>query len=64
MATTKEYYVYDAISMVGEAGGYLGLFLGISCYQVLVMLCDWTMENRGAITKKMSSVSTKEGLNK
>ena len=34
VSVTREYYVYDAISMVGEAGGYLGLFLGISCYQV------------------------------
>ena len=30
---TNEFYVYDGLSMVGEAGGYLGLFLGISCYQ-------------------------------
>ena len=32
---TNEFYVYDALSMVGEAGGYLGLFLGISCYHFL-----------------------------
>ena len=32
---TNEFYVYDGLSMVGEAGGYLGLFLGISCYQAI-----------------------------
>ncbi len=29
--------------MVGEAGGYLGLFLGISCYQILMMMSEWAM---------------------
>ena len=32
----EEYLVYDGLSMMGEAGGYMGLFLGISFYQVLI----------------------------
>lgn len=35
---TEEYYIYDGLSMVGEAGGYLGLFLGVSCCQLIDLL--------------------------
>lgn len=41
---TLEFLVYDVLSMVGEAGGYLGLFLGISCYEMIVKLCYWLLE--------------------
>ena len=39
--------MYDAVSMVGEAGGYLGLFLGVSCFQFFNVAFDWFLKVRG-----------------
>lgn len=33
--------MYEALSMVAEAGGYLGLFLGMSCLQILQSSFGW-----------------------
>ena len=34
MQATVSYYLYEALSLVAEIGGYVGLFLGASVYQV------------------------------
>lgn len=55
---TEEFVVYDGLSMVGEAGGYLGLFLGISCYQVILKLVEFAIikkEKLNKITKRRKS---------
>ena len=31
---TKEFYLYTPLSLVAEVGGYIGLFLGVSIYQL------------------------------
>ena len=36
----KAYYAYDAVSLLAEIGGYVGLFLGFSFYQ-LTDLLNW-----------------------
>ena len=36
----KAYYAYDAVSLLAEIGGYVGLFLGFSIYQ-LTDLLNW-----------------------
>ena len=48
---TEEFKVYGALSMVGEAGGYLGLFLGISCYHMVLSLMDWMNLKRNSMQR-------------
>ena len=38
---TTEYYIYTEINLIGEVGGYVGLFLGISINQVIYLM-DFT----------------------
>ena len=38
----KAYYAYDAVSLLAEIGGYVGLFLGFSVYQFTDLL-NWLM---------------------
>ena len=35
---TTEYYIYTEINLIGEVGGYVGLFLGISINQVIYLM--------------------------
>ena len=35
--TAKEFYVYDEGSLIGDFGGYLGLFLGASAWSLYQM---------------------------
>ena len=39
----KAYYAYDELSLISEIGGYVGLFLGSSVYQI-TDLFDWLMD--------------------
>ena len=36
--STTEYYIYTEINLIGEVGGYVGLFLGISINQVIYLM--------------------------
>ena len=40
--STTEYYIYTEINLIGEVGGYVGLFLGISINQVIYLM-DFTV---------------------
>ena len=35
---TTHYYIYTEINLIGEVGGYVGLFLGISINQVIYLM--------------------------
>ena len=35
---SKSYYIFSGISMLGEIGGYVGLFLGVSVNQITNLL--------------------------
>ena len=37
VAVTEEVFLYTALSMVAEVGGYVGLFLGVSVNQVAAL---------------------------
>ena len=39
----KAYYAYDELSLIAEIGGYVGLFLGSSVYQITDLL-GWLMD--------------------
>ena len=34
MQSTISFYIYEALSLIAEIGGYVGLFLGASVYQI------------------------------
>ena len=36
----KEFLAYDSFSLVGEMGGFFGLFLGLSFYQIAIAIAD------------------------
>ena len=57
---TEEFRVYELLSMVGEAGGYLGLFLGISCYQIFSSAVDWMGQTKSI--RKLSGKGPREGI--
>ena len=40
----KAFYVYDELSLIAEIGGYVGLFLGWSVYQITDLL-DLSIES-------------------
>ena len=40
----KAYYAYDEVSLIAEIGGYVGLFLGSSVYQITDLL-DWLIDS-------------------
>ena len=47
---TTEYYIYTEINLIGEVGGYVGLFLGISINQVIYLM-DFTASKIKLIKK-------------
>ena len=47
---TTEYYIYTEINLIGEVGGYVGLFLGISINQVIYLM-DFTVSKIKLIEK-------------
>ena len=56
----QEFFVYDGLSMVGEAGGYLGLFLGVSCYQILIIVMNFASEREHKISKILRRKETEK----
>ena len=40
----KAYYAYNEVSLIAEIGGYVGLFLGSSIYQITDLL-DWLIDS-------------------
>ena len=47
---TTEYYIYTELNLIGEVGGYVGLFLGISINQVIYLM-DFTASKIKLIKK-------------
>ena len=47
---TTHYYIYTEINLIGEVGGYVGLFLGISINQVIYLM-DFTASKIKLIKK-------------
>lgn len=41
---STEYYIYNTLGLIGTAGGTLGLFVGFSFYDALVILIDFFLE--------------------
>ena len=39
-----EYLIFDTLSLVGEVGGTLGLFVGFSFYDFIAMIIDFFFE--------------------
>ena len=39
---TETYYLYEGISLIAEIGGFVGLFLGASVYQIADLLDSFT----------------------
>ena len=42
---SNEYYIYTAAVMIAEIGGYMGLFLGISLFD-LSLIIDYILESK------------------
>ena len=40
----KEYLIYDTLSLIGTVGGTLGLFVGFSFYDFLVMITHFVLK--------------------
>ena len=40
----KEYLIYDTLSLIGTVGGTLGLFVGFSFYDFLVMITHFILK--------------------
>ena len=40
----KEYLIYDTLSLIGTVGGTLGLFVGFSFYDFLVMIIHFILK--------------------
>jgi len=41
VSVTEEYFLYDGLSLMGEVGGYRGLFLGMSLYHLALAGAKW-----------------------
>ena len=42
---TENYPIYEFITLVAEIGGYVGLFLGVSVYQISTLF-DYVLMDR------------------
>ena len=51
----SNYYSYDSLSFIAEIGGYVGLFLGYSIFQITDLFSFMTRKLRG--TKWVSSIA-------
>ena len=52
----KEYFIYDTLSLIGTIGGTLGLFVGFSFYDFLVMIVHFVL-------KKIQALMSNKRLN-
>ena len=47
MIVEKQVYIYSLLKVLAEMGGYIGLFLGISLYDVTSMTIKRVMKKAG-----------------